>query len=62
MSKETILAAINALPEDIKASELEETLERLVFMAKVEEGVRQSQQDETISQDALLQLVQTWEK
>lgn len=62
MSKETILAAINALPEDIKASELEETLERLVFMAKVEEGVRQSEKDQTISQEALLQLVQTWEK
>ncbi|AWM32433.1 hypothetical protein [Hymenobacter nivis] len=62
MSRETILAAINALPADVNASELEETLERLVFMAKVEEGIRQSEQDETISQEALLKLVQTREK
>ena len=62
MSKKTILAAINALPADVNASELEETLERLVFMAKIEEGIRQSEQGETISQEALLQLVQTWEK
>ena len=62
MSRGTILAAINALPADVSASELEETLKRLVFMTKVEESIRQSEQDETISQEALLKLVQTWEK
>ena len=59
MSKETILAAVNAFPQEVA---LEELIERLIFMEKVEEGLRDSEAGRTISQQELKQLVQSWSK
>jgi len=59
MSKDTILAAVNSMPDEI---ELETLLERLVFMAKVEEGMRQSRAGETVSHEDVKKLVKTWSK
>ena len=59
MSKDTILAAVNAMPDEI---ELEPLLERLIFMAKVEEGIRQSERGETTSHEDVKKLTQTWSK
>jgi len=57
MTKETILAAVQALPEPIDFNEL---LERLIFIEKVEEGLRQSEAGETISQEEVERRVQSW--
>ena len=59
MSKDTILAAVNAMPDEI---ELEPLLERLIFMAKVEEGIRQGERGETTSHEDVKKLAQTWSK
>jgi hypothetical protein len=59
MNKQTVLDAVNALPEEI---ELDELIERLIFIAKVEEGLRQSENDATISHEELKRVVKTWAK
>ena len=59
MSKDTILAAVNAMPDEV---EIEVLLERLVFMAKVEEGLQQSQNDQIKSHEEVKKLAQTWSK
>jgi len=59
MNKQTVLDAVNALPEEI---ELDELIERLIFIAKVEEGLRQSENDAAISHEELKRVVKTWAK
>lgn len=56
MTKETILAAVQALPEPINLNDL---IERLIFMEKVEEGLRQSKAGETISHEEVKRRVKT---
>ncbi len=59
MTKETILAAVQAMPEPIEFNEL---MERLIFIEKVEEGLRQSEAGETISQEEVERRVQLWRR
>ena len=59
MNKQTIIAAVNALPEEF---ELEELIERLIFIDKVEEGLCQSENGETVSHEEVKQLVKTWKQ
>lgn len=59
MKKDVILAAVNAMPDEV---ELEPLLERLIFMAKVEEGIRQSERGQTVSHEDVKKLAQTWSK
>ena len=47
-TKQKILQALERLPEN---STFEDAIESLCFMAKVEEGLRQSQAGETIPHD-----------
>lgn len=46
--KQKALEAIQALPE---TATIDEAIERLCFIAKIEEGLRQSQSGEVISHD-----------
>jgi hypothetical protein len=46
--KQKILQALEQLPEN---SSVEDAIERLCFLAKVEEGLRQSDSNETIPHD-----------
>lgn len=57
MTKETILAAVQALPEPIALSELDSLMEKLVFIAKVEQGFTAIDQGESKSHEEVLQLV-----
>jgi predicted transcriptional regulator len=59
MSKDTILAAVNAMPDEV---EIEVLLERLVFMAKVEEGLQQSHNGQVKTHDEVKKLAQAWSK
>lgn len=59
MNKETILAALNELPAQVT---LDEVIERLVFIEKVEEGLRQSNAGHTISQEEVKKLAKSWSK
>ena len=54
-AKQRILQAVEGLPEN---ATLEDAIERLCFLAKVDEGLRQSDAGETVShQDAVRQLL-----
>ena len=46
--KEKVLDAVRGLPED---ATVEDAMERLYFLAKVEEGLRQAEAGETVSHD-----------
>lgn len=59
MTKATILAAVNALPDQIDFDEL---LERLILIEKIEKGREQSRLGQTVSQEEVKQLVKTWFK
>jgi hypothetical protein len=48
--KSEIVRAIQDLPED---ATVEDAMERLYFLAKVERGLAQSESDETISHDEI---------
>lgn len=47
-AKQKILQAMERLPDD---TTLEDAIERLCFLAKVEEGLRQSERGEVLSHD-----------
>lgn len=59
MNKQTVLAAVNSLPEEI---ELDDLIESLVVITKVEVGLRQSENGETVSHEEVKELVKTWRK
>jgi hypothetical protein len=48
--KSEIVRAIQDLPED---ATVEDAMERLYFLAKIERGLEQSEADETISHDEI---------
>ncbi|MEW6543206.1 MAG: hypothetical protein AB1411_06295 [Nitrospirota bacterium] len=48
ITKEKILQALRPLPDE---TTVEEAIERLCFLAKVEEGLRQSDRGETVSHE-----------
>lgn len=48
--KQLAIQALGSLPED---ATLEDAIERLCFLAKVEEGLRQSEAGELISQEEI---------
>jgi predicted transcriptional regulator len=54
-AKQKILEAVERLPDD---ATLEDAIEQLCFLSKVEEGLRQSEVGETVPhQDAVRQLL-----
>jgi predicted transcriptional regulator len=46
--KDRVIDAVRALPED---ATVEDAMERLYFLAKVEEGIRQANAGQTVSHD-----------
>lgn len=46
--KERVIDAVRALPED---ATVEDAMERLYFLAKVEQGIRQADAGQTVSHD-----------
>lgn len=47
-AKKRVLEAVEKLPED---ATIEDAMERLYFLAKVEEGIRQADAGETVSHE-----------
>ena len=52
--KERMLDAVRDLPED---TTVEEAMERLYFLAKIEEGLRQADADQTVSHEEAKQRI-----
>jgi hypothetical protein len=59
MRKDKVLETVNALPSEF---ELEELIERLIFIEKVEKGFKQLDNDEARKHEEVKQLVKTWQK
>ena len=57
MKKETVIEAIKELPQDF---ELERLLEKLIFMEKVENGLLQLEQGNTITHDEVIAPTKKW--
>ena len=54
---EKVLQAVQTLPDD---APIEEAMERLLFMAKIERGLEQADAGQTIPHDELKQRASKW--
>ncbi|MCR5889604.1 hypothetical protein LRS06_17860 [Hymenobacter sp. J193] len=59
MTKELLQATLDQLPDTF---ELEELIERLLLIEKIEKGREQSRRGQTVSHEEAKQLVKTWFK
>jgi hypothetical protein len=57
MKKATVIEAIKELPQDF---ELEKFLEKLIFIEKVENGLLQLEQKNTIPHDEVIKITKQW--
>jgi hypothetical protein len=57
MKREKVIDTVNDLPQEF---ELEELLEKLVFVEKVESGLKQVETGQTISHDQVKEIVKKW--
>ncbi|HEX9956946.1 MAG TPA: hypothetical protein VGA96_06815 [Fibrella sp.] len=57
MTKEKVLDSLATMPDEFP---LEDLLERLVFVQKVEEGLKQSEHGETVPIDEVKQRLRKW--
>lgn len=57
MRKEKVLEAINSFPPEF---ELEELIEKLIFIEKVEKGLAQLDQEEVKTQEEVKKAVSSW--
>jgi len=59
MTKDKALEAIKELPAEF---ELEELIERLIFIEKVEKGLQQLDEDKAISHEEAKKTIKSWQK
>jgi predicted transcriptional regulator len=56
-TKEMVVKAVSELPDD---AEIEDAMERLLLLAKIERGLQQADAGETIPHDEVKQRVSKW--
>jgi len=59
VTKEKVLSAINEMPNEF---DLDDFIERLIFMEKVEEGLQQVEKGQGLSHEEVRRKVQSWGK
>ncbi|HTF18065.1 MAG TPA: hypothetical protein VK658_08340 [Chryseolinea sp.] len=59
MKKEKVIATVKELPQEF---ELEELIEKLVFVEKVEKGLQQAEQGKVTPHQEVKELVKKWQK
>ena len=57
MKREKVIDTVNELPQEF---ELEELLEKLVFVEKVESGLKQLESGQVISHERVKEIVKKW--
>jgi hypothetical protein len=57
MTRDKALEAVNELPQEF---ELEELIERLVFVEKVEKGLKQLDEQKTVTHDQVKETIKKW--
>ncbi|HVC09540.1 MAG TPA: hypothetical protein VNH15_06340 [Elusimicrobiota bacterium] len=58
-TKQKVIRAVQSLP---KNASYEDAMERLLFLAKIEKGLRQADAGQTISHDKIKQKMKRWSK
>jgi len=58
-TKQKVMRAIEALPDD---ASIEDAMERLLFLAKIEKGLQQADAGQTISHDQVKERMAKWVK
>lgn len=59
LTKEKVKKSIENLPESFMIDQL---IEQLIFIEKVEEGLRQSEEGKVITNDTMKKLIDKWAK
>ncbi len=59
MKKSTIIHTLNELPEEFN---LDDFLERLIVIEKIDEGLEEAKTGQTISHDKVKKMVAKWRK
>ena len=59
MKKTTVLSAVNELPNNFK---LDDLMERLIIVEKIEEGLKEAKEGKTISHEKVKKMVSKWHK
>lgn len=59
MTKDKLLEAVNELPQEF---DLDELIERLIFIEKVEKGLQQLDKGETKTHDEAKRIIKSWQK
>lgn len=59
MTKDKVIEAVNELPQEF---DLEELIERLIFIDKVEKGLQQLDKGETNTHDEAKRIIKSWQK
>ena len=59
MKKSTIISTLNELPKEFN---LDDFLERLVVIEKIDEGMEEAKAGQTISHDKVKKMVAKWRK
>lgn len=57
--KEKMIKAVQALPDD---ASIEDAMERLLFLAKIEKGLQQADTGKTVSHDQVKEKMAKWLK
>jgi hypothetical protein len=59
MTKESAVTAIKEMPQEF---ELDDLIEKLIFIEKVEEGLKQADEGQKIPLDEVKKIVREWRK
>jgi hypothetical protein len=57
MKREKVIEVVNDLPQEFN---LEELIERLVFVEKVEQGLKQLDEGKTVSHGQVKEMIKKW--
>ncbi len=57
MKREKVIDAVKALPQEF---DLEELIEKLIFVEKVEQGLKQLEEGKTVAHAQLKEVVKKW--
>lgn len=59
MKKDKVIETVNEFPQEF---ELEDLMERLVFVEKVEKGLKQLQAGKRVAHESVKDIVKKWQK
>ncbi len=59
MKKATVISALNELPKEFN---LDELLERLLVIEKIDEGLKEAKAGKTVSHESAKKIISKWQK